>query len=392
MNRGPNLAHMQALIASDKLIPRANKKYAESIIVYLQAKNSDEKTIIKWLYNLIRFSHSLEVKKDFKDLTKDDIERAMARINTGNYAEWTKATIRWFVKAFWKNFFGEGLYYPKQVAGIKIGRPKSKLLPTDMLTEDDIKKLIDAARNIRDKTIIAVLYDGGLRIGELIQIRKRDVMLDANPSFVAVNGKTGIRQVVLTFSVPYLASYFNEYKDLQPADFLWSYLQKGARKPYEYDAINMMIKRAATDAHLNRRVWNHLFRHSRATWYSNKLTDRQLEKLFGWSPGSRMPATYSHLSTNDINNAVLVANGMRPIEKQELPKLRARVCPRCQFENMADAVFCQRCGAGIDIDTAMQQTQNREVLQEVMVDYLKDKDSVVKLLKKIAAEKKQKEQ
>ena len=346
------------------------------MITYLQSKNSDKLTIEKWLYNFCRFAHHLTkvgIKKDFKDLSREDIEKCVASVNTNpEWAEWTKNTVRSFIKAFYKYRFGEGLYFPKCVAGIKVGRPKNKLLPTDMLEEEDVQKLIDSAKTLRDKVIIALLYDTGIRIGELMSIRKQDVRLDARPSFVAVNGKTGIREVILTFSVPYLAQYLNTYKDIKANELLWNYEAKGEKRPYQYGAIRMMIRRASEAAKLGKRVWNHLFRHSRATFYANRLTDRQMEKLFGWSSGSRQPANYSHLSTNDVNNAVLVANGLRPVESLSAPKLRARTCPRCQSENYSDAMYCARCGQPIDISTAMQVQKDREVFFEKMATALKD--------------------
>ena len=61
---------------------------------------------------------------------------------------------------------------------------------------------------------------------------------------------------------------------------------------------------------LEKMVYPHLFRHSRATNYANFLTEQQAKRYFGWSGGSTMVARYTHLASKDIDNAIFKANGM----------------------------------------------------------------------------------
>jgi integrase len=49
-------------------------------------------------------------------------------------------------------------------------RPKRDLMTktvADILTEDEIKKIIHSCESVRDRAILMLLYDGGFRIGEL---------------------------------------------------------------------------------------------------------------------------------------------------------------------------------------------------------------------------------
>ena len=47
----------------------------------------------------------------------------------------------------------------------------------------------------------------------------------------------------------------------------------------------------------------HHFRHSRATYLANYLTEAQMCEWFGWVRGSRVPGRYVHLSSRDIDRA-----------------------------------------------------------------------------------------
>ncbi len=83
------------------------------------------------------------------------------------------------LKSFYKQCFGEGLYYPKSVGWLKTSIKRTEmLLPEDILDEEDIQKMIDTVTNQRDKAIIALLFDSGIRAGELLSMRKKDIELN----------------------------------------------------------------------------------------------------------------------------------------------------------------------------------------------------------------------
>lgn len=47
----------------------------------------------------------------------------------------------------------------------------------NVLTLAEIEKLIDSATEIRNKVIIALLYLSGLRVGELVKLRPKDIYM-----------------------------------------------------------------------------------------------------------------------------------------------------------------------------------------------------------------------
>jgi len=71
---------------------------------------------------------------------------------------------------------------------------KPRKLPDDILTEHETSAMIDVAENLRDRAIIAMLYEGGFRVGEIGSLIKvRDIDFDRYGAIAVVRGKTGVR-------------------------------------------------------------------------------------------------------------------------------------------------------------------------------------------------------
>jgi integrase len=54
-------------------------------------------------------------------------------------------------------------------------KDKDKPLPSELPTEEEIQKLVEACDNPRDRTFIMTLYESGGRIGEIGSLRIKDV-------------------------------------------------------------------------------------------------------------------------------------------------------------------------------------------------------------------------
>ena len=67
--------------------------------------------------------------------------------------------------------------------------PKLPKTLIDVLSRDELDHLEDAARNERDKLIIRLLADTGIRVGELIKLRVTDVVDRDRRQYIHVRGK-----------------------------------------------------------------------------------------------------------------------------------------------------------------------------------------------------------
>lgn len=385
-----DIASLKDRIVNDKAFPLQNRKATETYYSFMKAKGVSKKTILKNLYCWKRFLKLLPKSLRLKSAKKVDIEKAIARIEEESISPATKQNIKVVVKSFYKHYKGEDYFYPKEVAWIPTSMQRGKkILPTDLLSETDILHMLENAPEIRDKCVIALLYDTGVRVGELINIKKKDVELDSNPAHVVVSGKTGMRKIPLFFSKPYVAQYLNTIKDYEPSDNLFCDYgaMKRFRRPIGRDGVAKMIRIVGKKAGITKPVNPHSFRHARASFYANKLTEQQLKHYFGWSGSSAMASVYVHLSGRDIDSAILQANGEKEAEKTTEPKLKIKTCPSCREPNGIDFQYCSRCGSPLDISVAMQQEKDKELLFNRLSAALKDEKDFRKFIETIKQRK-----
>jgi site-specific recombinase XerD len=71
-----------------------------------------------------------------------------------------------------------------------------------------------------------------------------------------------------------------------------------------------MLGKLVKSCGLDKQVYPHLFRHSRATHLADKLTEAQMKILFGWAGNSDVPSVYVHLSGRDVEEALLRIYGI----------------------------------------------------------------------------------
>jgi site-specific recombinase XerC len=71
---------------------------------------------------------------------------------------------------------------------------KSKL-PKDIITVEEVDRMIEAAGSIRDKALVSLMYESGARCDEIEKCRIKDVKPHPHGLHIMLNGKTGVRLV-----------------------------------------------------------------------------------------------------------------------------------------------------------------------------------------------------
>ena len=331
-------------------LPAPNSAYAMGYKNHLELLNRNPKTVDRRLREL-RLILTLMGQKDAKRASRADIERIVLKINRSGYATITRGKIKLCLKTFYRWLLGgEGKEYPSLVGWISIDMDKHRKLPEDMLTEDDVRRLLEACLNPRDRGMIALLWDTGARIGEILGMRVKDLGLNSDVSFVRLSGKTGDRKIPIVFSTAYLGNYLDQMRPhAKPDDWLFVKMdhKRMTDRMLDYPDVLRLLDDLKMRSGLQKRLYPHLFRHSRASFYANRMTEQQLKAFFGWTGGSDMAATYVHLSGRDINDAVLAANGLTQTGKLEPPKLTIKECWKCHARNEATAAHCTNCGTAL---------------------------------------------
>lgn len=126
----------------------------------------------KYLYTLENLAKLLAIP--FEKATRDNICELVTKNEKQDYADWTKHDYKVILKVFYR-FLKKTDEYPPEVKWIKATIRNGNILPDEVLTEDDVKKLVECATNIRDKAFILVLYESGCRVVSVF-VRERDVL------------------------------------------------------------------------------------------------------------------------------------------------------------------------------------------------------------------------
>lgn len=309
----------------------------------------------------------------FEDMTEDDLKNLVEWAQGRDVSDATVNAYKQVIKRFWRWLYdtpkGE---HPEVVAWINTTYKNSNdTLPKDLLTREDIDALKDACRNPRDRAFIALLYETGARIGELIDLTVGDIEDHTHGRKVVVNGKTGSRRLPLYESSPSLNKWLNDHPDPQSDAPLWCQLQNGSEKlSYHYIRQKLLV-RAKERAGIDKPVNPHHFRHSRATDLANEFTEAQLCQWFGWVQGSDVPAKYVHLSGRDIDDAYGEMHGLKSKEEKEQEQ-PIQECPRCDALNESGDKFCSRCGFALD-EEAKSQVETIEEQAEDQIPEVKNK-------------------
>lgn len=350
--------------------------YQECIV-----RGYSKERIIKYLVTLERIARDLG--KPFVEAKKADIVNLIAKIEQSNYSDWTKHDYKVILRVFYKWLRKEER--PEEVGWIRIREANRHKLPEELLTVEEVNRLIEAADHIRDKAFISTLYESGCRIGELLCLQIRHVCFDNFGAVLLVNGKTGQRRVRVIASASKLYQWYENHPLKEnPEAPLWITIGTNSRyKVWTYSTAKEVIKKIARKAGIKKRVYPHLFRHSRATHLASHLTEAQMKQYFGWVQGSDMASIYVHLSGRDVDRALLKLNGIEVQEKLENEKFKAKICPRCKGSNSFDAKFCHLCGMCLDEKVSVEVEELRGKIDQLMTELVKNPEVLEALLKGI---------
>jgi integrase len=337
--------------------------------------------LVRYLQILSKLAEQLG--KDFPDAKKDEIVHLVAQIESQPLSDWTKLSYKVVLRKFYR-WLRHSKNYPKEVEWIKTpSRIRNSILPSDLLTEDDIKSLVSVATTSRDKALILTLYDSGCRIGELLSLRMRSVEFDKYGAIFLVTGKIGMRRVRIIMSTPALGEWLNVHPNRgDPDSPLWVGEGRGGMIPLRYEAVRALIQRLADRAGIQKSVNPHSFRHSRATFLSKRLTEAQMDQLFGWVQGSKMHSIYVHLTGRDVDGALLSIYGLAQ-DREEHPTLKVVLCPRCKEPCGPTVDHCPKCGSPTDPTRLYGLESETEWVDPVMTRLLEDTETQQFLVRKI---------
>lgn len=182
-----------------------------------------------------------------------------------------------------------------------VSRRLSRSLPY-YLTPDEAHALIDATTIERDRLLLRLLWEAGVRISEALALRLEDVGREG----IRVLGKGGFERVVFVQDSLVSSILFHaQERRMDRGDYLFPSRKGGHITKQRADQI---IKKATRSAKLHRNVHAHLFRHGYAINFLNC--------------SGRLDALQEQLGHKDINTTRIYLRLSDEDVKREVAKIQ----------------------------------------------------------------------
>jgi len=175
------------------------------------------------------------------------------------------------------------------------GYRKERKLP-DILSVEEIQKIIECIGNLKHKTIISLIYSSGLRISECINLKVKDV--DSQRMLLKINQSKGKKDRFVPLSAKMLTLLRDYYKEYKPKEFLF---EGQFEKYYSARSIQSVLKNALNKSKIKKKITVHSLRHSYATHLLEQGTDISLiQKILGHKD-IKTTLLYTQISSSQLS-------------------------------------------------------------------------------------------
>lgn len=177
----------------------------------------------------------------------------------------------------------------------RIHKIKTAKTVKEVISDEEIEKMRDKCKNLRDLAIIDLLYSTGIRIGELVRLNVDDIDFEERECIVFGKGDKERRVYFDAKTKIHLMGYINSRSDTNPALFVT------LDAPYDrlqISGVEIRLRRLGRELGINK-VHPHKFRRTMATRAIDKgMPIEQVQKLLGHS---QIDTTMHYAIVNQTN-------------------------------------------------------------------------------------------
>jgi len=259
----------------------------EKMRLEMNARGYKPKTKKSYIYYNEKFLEF--INKNPLEVVEEDVKSFIEeKLKTSN-----KTTANFIISSL-KFFYNEILK-----KNFKIQRPKRERKIPEILTLEEIRKLLDSTTNLKHKIFIELLYGCGLRKEEARKLRVGDFNFEEG--LVKINLGKNDKDRFIKIPEKTRERLQNFIFENKVENYLF-FTSRNKDRAISTKTAEMIVKMAAKKAGIKKRVYPHLLRHSFATHLLEAGTDlRIIQKLLGHSD-VKTTQIYTQVSQASIKN------------------------------------------------------------------------------------------
>ncbi|QNK78154.1 site-specific tyrosine recombinase/integron integrase [Winogradskyella undariae] len=260
----------------------------EEYLLKLELKRYSDNTVRNYVSTFEAFINYY-YKYDPITLNENDVRKYLQKLikenKSNSYINLTINSIKFFYEVVHE--------MPNRFYTIERPR-KEKKLP-EVLSKEEIVKIINHTNNLKHKCIVGLLYSSGLRRSELLNLNITDI--DSKRMVIKINNAKGNKDRISLLSPVILKDLQQYYKEYRPKVYLFEGIKGGK---YSATSVLTIISKAAKKAGIVKKVSPHMLRHSFATHLLENGTDiRHIQLLLGHN-STKTTEIYTHVANRSF--------------------------------------------------------------------------------------------
>ena len=268
-----------------EFVRQQHPKFPPEYIETLKLRNYSDATIKTYRLHFLRFLNFFQNIK-LEDITKEQIRKYLLfLVQEKKYSVSAQNQAINSIKFYYEKVLG------KPVEKYYVPRPRREKKLPEVLSEEEVTKILKQITNLKHKCIIYLIYSAGLRLTEVVHLKLSDIQSDRKQIFIRSAKGNKDRYVILSDTVlKLLRPYYKKYK---PTYWLF---ESRPEIQYSNRAIQKFFKSAVIKSNINKPATIHTLRHSFATHLLEHGTDlRYIQELLGHK-SSKTTEIYTHVT------------------------------------------------------------------------------------------------
>lgn len=328
---------------------------------------------------------------DLLDPDKRELKELVAQINDNDldkdYSVWTLKEFKVSLNKFYGFLDSTDRDELLDFMSVTISeKDKPKVKRSDLPGPEHVKEALTSLDKLRDRALIFLTWDSGARIGEVLNLKWKDIEFRENGLKVHIRESKSMQWEIFLGECQ---QTLREWKNQSEFDDRENYVfvkigSKDQEREGEGNQLRYRAAKAVFDK-LGRRLDSevktnpHAFRKARATYLASKgWNAAQLCEQFGWND-FETAEYYINLHKSDVETAMKDTLDIETEESDTRMSLAPSRCERCGELNPGHVNYCQECGDLISEEKELMLEQVKEeertrILEDLTTELLEETD------------------